>query len=287
MDSVNDRTIEKYRADQRVIGVAGMAKAFPYFPLSDGFDLLLIVSRDAGCTGQQYHYIRDNRRIQERWISKDKLERWILDGTQAEAVHWIAKGEILLDRDMYLETLRRDVLDCPEALRNRKLLNEFAKFLRSYMYAKEYNQQDQSLDAYNCILDAIHSWARIAVIEEGVYPEPMIWRQVKTINPGVYKLYEELTLSGETLKQRIELVLLACEFSVMSKVKECCKPLLELLAGREQAWSLEELRQESVMSEIQDELSLLMSALVKKSLVKEIAFAMNDDVSELELRYTR
>lgn len=123
--------------------------------------------------------------------------------------------------------MRHRILEFPADLREHKLLVEFSLFLRKYLQSKEYILDEHLLDAYNNILEALHHWARIVIIEDGYHPEITVWRQIRAINPGVYKLYEELTMSKETLKQRVQLVLLACEFSVMSKWKDAARRLFK------------------------------------------------------------
>ncbi|MGF7033073.1 hypothetical protein J2T17_003996 [Paenibacillus mucilaginosus] len=286
MESIKKDWVQRFRQDQTVISVSAVDNPSSFSAVTDGFDiLLLIVCRDNERSHQQIHYIRDDRRIQERWVSPDTLTDLILHGEHRNIIYWILKGEILLDREMYLESLRHKVLEFPVDLREHKLLIEFSKFLRSYLQSKEYILEDHLLDAYNNILEALHHWAHIVIIESGSHPEVTVWRQVKNINPGVYKLYEELTLSKETLKQRVQLVLLACEFSIMSKMERCCKLLLEVLASREEAWSLQELQQQPKLADIRTELPLLMNKLVKKSLAKEVAYTMDEDLTLLELRY--
>ncbi|MCM3268357.1 nucleotidyltransferase-like protein [Paenibacillus elgii] len=286
MDSLKAYWVERLRQDESVISVAAVDNPSLFSAVTDGFDIvLLVVSSNNERAYQQVHYIKDNRRIQERWISPDTLDELILRGEYRNVIYWILKGEILLDRDMYLETLRHKVLEFPLPLREHKLLIEFSKFLRCYSQSKEYILDEHLLDAYNNILEALHHWARIVIIESGNHPEVTVWRQVKTINPGVYKLYEELTLSKETLKQRVQLVLLASEFSVMSKMERCCRPLIELLASREEAWSLQELQQQPELEDIKADLPLLLNKLVKKSLAKEIVFTHDPELSVLEMRY--
>ncbi|UUZ83481.1 nucleotidyltransferase-like protein [Paenibacillus sp. P26] len=244
MDTIKAYRMDQLRRDESVISVSAIDKPSLFSTVTDGFDLLiLVVSRDIERNYQQFHYIKDDRRIQERWITPKTLNELILHGEHRNIIYWILKGEILLDRDTYLESFRHKVLEFPGELREHKSLIEFSKFLRSYLQSKEYILDEHLLDAYNNILEALHHWAHIVIIESGSHPEVMVWRQVKSINPGVYKLYEELTLSKETLKRRVQLVLLACEFSVMSKMERRCKLLIDLLASREEAWSLQELQQ--------------------------------------------
>ncbi|MCZ8517789.1 nucleotidyltransferase-like protein [Paenibacillus filicis] len=287
METIKAYRLDKLRQDEAVISVSAIDNPSLFSAVTDGFDLLLlVVCRDPARNYQQFHYIKDNLRIQERWLTPDTLNETILHGEHRNIIYWILKGEILLDRDMYLESLRHKVLEFPMELREHKLLIEFTKFLRSYLQSKEYILEEHLLDAYNNILEALHHWAHIVIIESGSHPEVMVWRQVKTVNPGVYKLYEELTLSKETLKQRVQLVLLACEFSVMSKMERCCRLLIHLLASREEAWSMEELQQVDQLAEVRSELPLLLNKLVRKSLAKEVAFTMEADLSLMELRYT-
>jgi hypothetical protein len=284
---MKEQLAARLKHNHDVLSISAIENPSPYSSLTDGFDLLLLVISGNQKTGNQlFHYIKDNKRIQEKWIDRESVERWILHGTNRNVIHWIVKGEIIFDRDMYLEGLRHRMLEFPPDWRDLRLLIEFSGFLCSYLQSKQYILENRLLDAYNNILKALHHWARIVIVESGIHPEITIWKQVKSINPGVYKLYEELTLSQETLKQRIQLVLLASEFSVMSKMEQCCKWLLDILTSKQEAWTLNELLHISQLQEIRAELPLLINRLVKKSLVKELAFADDRDESLLELRYT-
>ncbi|NHN35345.1 nucleotidyltransferase-like protein [Paenibacillus agricola] len=287
MKAVKEQLVARLREDKSVISLLAVDNPSIFSAVTDGFDLLLLViSNDVLKTDRQYHYIKDDSRIQERWISPATLDYFVLHGEHRNLIFWILKGEILLDQHLYLETLRHRTLEFPAELREHKLLIEFSKFLRRYLQSKEYILEDHTLDAYNNILEALHHWARIVIIEAGIHPEVTVWRQVKVINPGIYKLYEELTMSKETVKQRVQLVLLACEFSVMSKMERCCKRVLDLLASREEAWSLQELQLSEALTDIKLELPLLLNKLVKKLLAKEIIYTVDEEVTLLEIRYT-
>ena len=126
------------------------------------------------------------------------------------------------------------------------------------------------MDAYGNVLEALLHWARIAIIEAGIHPELMVWEQIHKINPGIYKLYEELTLTTETLKQRVELVHLACEFSVMSKMEGCCALLIRILKSRPQPWSPSELHDHDLLRNLKLEIGLILKKLTMKSIVTEI-----------------
>ncbi|NOU70295.1 hypothetical protein GC098_02390 [Paenibacillus sp. LMG 31458] len=277
----------KFRNDQRIISVMAVDNPKQLPSLTDGFDtLLLIVTNDLSLNNHTTNYIRDDSRIQERWIDPSSIEQWIRHGVNRNILHWLLKGEILLDQNTYLEGLRHRILEFPGDLREHKLLVEFSLFLRKYLQSKEYILDEHLLDAYNNILEALHHWARIVIIEDGYHPEITVWRQIRAINPGVYKLYEELTMSKETLKQRVQLVLLACEFSVMSKMERCCEAFIQILRENEIPLSTDELQQHSQLVELKTELPLLLNKLVKKGLIKEVAVLIDEENSEIELRYT-
>jgi hypothetical protein len=287
MDTLSAKLVSKYSEHLHVIGVVAFHNETPFLTLTDSFDLLiLIVTNQISKSNTISHYIKDGYRIQERWLHIEYFEKLILRSDNRNITHWILQGEILLDRDTYLEGYRHKLFEFPQEMKEQQLLNEFSAFLSQYMQSKEYLLEDHILDAYSCILQALHHWARIVIIEEGFHPELMVWRQVKKINPGVYKLYEELTLSHETLKQRVQLVLLACEFSVMSKMKSCSNVLLQMIESREEPWSLQEIQNHPKLFDEDINLTLLLNKLVKKALLREVAVSMDDDFSELELRYT-
>ncbi|WP_248928263.1 nucleotidyltransferase-like protein [Paenibacillus hamazuiensis] len=287
MDSIIEQMAERARTNHDVISLAAVRNPSSHSTLTDGYDLLfLVVANRAESGSRLFHYIKDNQRIQERWIDPETLEHGILHGQNRNFIHWILKGEIVLDRNTYLEGLRHRLLEFPPELRELRLLIEFSSFLRCYTQSREHILEDQLLDAYNDILETLRHWARIVIIEEGIHPEVTVWKQVKAINPGVYKLYEELTLSTETLKQRIQLVLLASEFSVMSKMEKCCKSLLDILKSRPEAWSMNELQHLHALKEVRAELPMLINKLVKKTLIKEIVYTDDQELELLELRYT-
>ncbi|WP_372008481.1 hypothetical protein NBRC13296_23250 [Paenibacillus chitinolyticus] len=191
-----------------------------------------------------------------------------------------------MDRQLYLEDSRERTPSLPEELRDRQLLSEFSLFLNKYLKSKSYILEEHLLDAYQNVLEALQHWARIVIIEEGETVQEAVWNQVRSINSGVYKLYEELTTSKETLKQRIQLVLLACEFSVMSKMERCCKPLIQCLDSRPEPWSADELLEQPEIQILGNNLHQLLNKLVKKTLVKEVAVPADAECSQLLLRYT-
>ena len=127
---------------------------------------------------------------------------------------------------------------------------------------------------------------KIAVVESGAQPDTALWKQVRSINAGIYKIYEELSSSAETLEQRVRLAHLACDFSVLSKMKSYCRPLLRLLASRHEPWSAAELLNVPELAPMRDELQLVLKKLANRSLVREVLVACDPGCEALELRYT-
>lgn len=191
-----------------------------------------------------------------------------------------------MDRDGYLSSVRERLLQFPASMREQKQFAEFTGFLRTYLQAKQDLLDGNLLDAYSHVLTALHHWAHIVLIEEGRHPELTVWKQLKRVHPGIYKLYEELTVSPETLEQRVQLVMLGCEFSVMSKMKTSCALLFNILGSREEPWSIAELQSHSTLNILHGDLSLVLQKLVKREYIREVA-VMNEagDIGALELRY--
>lgn len=216
------------------------------------------------------HTIASGKRTQSVHIGLFALERAVMAGDNNELLTSLMAGEVIWDPKGILEDMRREILQFDGQLKERVLFMEFARFLHMYVKSKRYIEAGCTMDAYNCVLMALYHWARIEVSESGHFPEPAVWEQVKDLNTSVHKLYEELTISTETLEQRVELVLLACEFAIMSKMADCCVLLLSILSGRKESWSIKELLQHSGLCQLEAELPLLLRKLVSRSLIREI-----------------
>ncbi len=286
MELLQQWLLTKYLKDTRIISLCSFENPEKLPSITDGFDILLIiVTHDHTYYNYTYHYIRDGLRIQERWFSVASVEKSTDTRKHQFLFQWILKGNILIDHDNYLEGFCHRMLEFPNEIREKHLLIEFSVFLRRYLHSKECLVNEHILDAYNSILEALHQWARIVVIEEGYHPEITIWRQVRIINPGVYKLYEELTMSKETIKQRVQLVLLACEFSVISKMERCCKIIIRIIATGSGTWNIDSLTNHPDLQQVKSELPLLLNKLALKKLIYEIVDSNEPEHIESELNY--
>ena len=279
----------KFSEVASVSGVLAVRSASPFSPVVDGFDLLLlVVTKDAPTMNYINHYSKDGYLIQERHISQEALQQWIMTGENRNVIEWLIKGEICMDRDTYLESTRHRLLEFPKEMRSQKLLIEFSHFLRRYLQCKQYLKDGHNLDAYSSIMEALLHWARIAIIEQGAHPEVTVWQQIKKINPGIYKLYEELVQSTETVEQRAQLVLLACEFNVMSKMAIWCELLLQVLASRNEPFSPYELKYHPELRPLHIDMALVLKKLVKRGIVREVLVVegYNADLDSSQVCYT-
>jgi hypothetical protein len=278
---------ELFGREEGLIGLVLVADPYSHQPFIDGMDrLVLVIRENVAAHEETEHWLRDDVRIQVRRVTPETVERWVVTGDRS-GVQWLVQGEVLSDDTGYLEELRRRLDEWPEELRLQKLLCEFSLFIRTYLLAKQDLQNGQVLDAYSNVLASLQYWAHISLVEQGMHPELTVWGQMRRVNPGIYKLYEELTISSESLEKRVQLVLLACEFSVLTKMRSSCALLIQLLGSRDEPWTVAELQQDSRLRGLPVDLSLLLQKLVQRGLAREVARSVRGrGAVKLELRYT-
>jgi hypothetical protein len=280
---------EQFGREEGLVSLLVVANPFSYQPLIDGMDRLALVVLDTQSPGKDTeHWVWEDMRIQVRRVTQEMLETWIVRGDNRNVVHWLVQGDILIDKKNYLLDLCNRLMEWSPLLREQKLLCEFSRFNRSYLQAKQDLKEGQVLDAYSNVLSSLHHWAQIALVEEGMHPELTVWEQMHRVNPGIYKLFEELTMSGETLEQRVQLVLLACEFSMLNEMQSSCALLIRLIESRKQSWSPAELLQHPDLSGLSLDLSLILQRLVKRGYILEISRPIQQRCAGLmELRYAK
>lgn len=227
-----------------------------------------------------------NTHVQVIYVDQDILEQCMITGDNRIMIEHFLKGELLWDTNEQVDHLRKQFIHFSSPLRERRIFLEFTQFLTQYVEAKHHMKQNQVMDAYNSIFQALQHWARIDLSEKGIYPESAVWEQVRTCKLDVYKLYEQLAFSTETMEQRVELVLLACEFSVMSKMRECSSILFQVLRSRKQPWSVKELLQHPDLSHVGNMLPMVIRKLVFRSLINEVVSWRPEQAGgEREIRY--
>lgn len=276
--------------DENVLGAVAlrqMGKAPFQSVLLHDFDMVVLMLHEEQEKERIItHTIAGESRTQSVHVGLSALERAVMAGDNNELLTSLMAGDVIFDPQGILAAMRREIIQFQGPLRERILFMEFARFLHMYVKSKRYLDAGCTMDAYNCVLIALYHWARIEVSEAGCFPEPAVWEQVKSMNTSVHKLYEELTVSTETLNQRVELILLACEFALMSKMADCCSMLLNILGSRKESWSIKELLQHSGLSHLGAELPLVLRKLVSRSLIREITSWADDIGDGHAVRYT-
>lgn len=260
-----------------VLGALLLLDKEPYASLMDGFDrLLLVVTDNANCHMKVVHNRQNELTIQEIWIFEEHLSNWFENVIDARLIQWLLRGQLVYDRDGKVKSVVDNIAGFPEEIRKKRICMEYGRFLRLYMESKTYQQEGQMLDAFNTIQCALQHWARITVIKAGQHPEIKVWHQVKEMNPGVYKLYEELVHGEESVDKRVQLALLAAEFSLLSSMEENTRFLIELLASRSEPWSIGELLSKIELHDLRRDLPILLGNMAERSLVCRVCVRKYD-----------
>jgi hypothetical protein len=271
MDDVFSASFSREIADNMVESVIQVKPVNRQSTLIDGFDeLYLIIRKDLHEKVRIKNILHNSANIQIRWVDQQYFAHIIENRFHRRFVQWALQGTVLHDQNGYMEQVRDKFLTYPSTFHRRTICIEFTRFLRHYLEAKEYLGQGQLMDAYNSMFRALHHWARLAVIEAGEVPETVVWQQVSQIDYSIFKLYEELITTTDPLEKRIELLLLASEFSVISKMEECSRFLLDIMRTRREPWSINELLHHPEFQGVQFDLILLLEKLAQRSLLKEV-----------------
>ena len=263
------RPIYQERASQlNTLGVLLVEKKEKTTLTTDSFDvILLIIVKEANQPVFIKHYTYDQKKAAMHVISEEQLQEWLLFGTNRKIFEWLHHAKIIFDRNEYVANLKTELQEFPFNGRKIKMGLEFAKLIRRYVDGKALFENKQFLDAYNHVVHSLHHLARLAVIENGLHPELTVWRQVKQIEPEIYKLYEELVNSEETLEQRLELLFLASEFLIHSRTEMGSAHLIEVLSSREY-WMYNEMLNETELSPYSVDLPVLLEYLIEKHILE-------------------
>lgn len=262
------RPIYQERASQPdTLGVILVSKREDQINLTDTFDeVLLIIVKDSEHPIYTKHYSYENKKVAMHIITEQQINKWIYIGRNRRLVDWIFHGRVMFERNEYLTQLKLKLEDLSFSGRKIKSGVQFAKLIRSYSEGKEFFNQGDYLDAYNHVVKSLQYLARLSVIESGLYPEVTVWSQVKIIEPSIYKLYEELVMSTESLEKRLELLFLAIDFSINSKTVSCSQHIIETLLTKN-TWTIQELHNHPELKLYSVDLEFFIEYLVDKGYI--------------------
>lgn len=288
LEDAGTRCARILRQEAGLVGLMWVPFPFSDQPFAIGVHgLMLALNRNAPPDGVTEHWKWGGANIEVLRMPPERLDRLLAADDNGRWAHWVARGEILDDPEGVLAGYRRMLADWPESERDRKMLGEFSRFLEMCVRAKQDMKEGRVADAFSHIVDSIHHWARIVMLEEGLHPGLRVWHEIRRINPGIYKLFEELTTSGESAEKRVQLLLLACEFAVLTKMKTSCALLLRILASRAAPWTVQELLRHPELSGLNLNLALVLQMLVKRGHVREEIPALpGGSGAPVEVRYT-
>lgn len=261
------------------LGVILISKRDDAINMTDTFDsVLLIIVKEADQSIFTKHYLYGDTKMVMHIITEKRLRKWLFIGSNRKLVDWIFFGKVLFDRNEFLYKLRSELQEFPFYGRKIKTGIQFSKLIRRYLEGKEFFERGDYLDAYNHVVDSLHHLGRLSVIDSGLYPEVTVWSQVKKFAPAVYKLYEELVMSNETLEKRLELLFLASEFLINSRTHDGAQHIVETMLSKS-IWTIQELHDHEELSYYSTDLEVLIEYLIEKGYIMvEPIIAKNETV---------
>lgn len=262
------RPIYQERASQPdTLGVILINKREDAPNMTDTFDaVLLIIVKEADHPIFSKHYTYGDSKTVMHILTEERLRKWIFIGSNKRLVDWIFYGKIMFDRNEFLFKLRSELQEFPFFGRKLKTGIQFSKLIRRYQEGKELFESGHHLDAYNHVVALLHHLGRLSIIDSGLYPEITVWSQVKRIEPAIYKLYEELILSNESLEKRLELLFLAGEFLINSRTNDGGQHILETML-EQPSWTIQELHNHPELSYYSTDLEVFVEYLIEKGLI--------------------
>lgn len=268
MDDLLRQLYQDRTSDLHTLGIISVDKRSHDDANTDYFDVVLLVVQDVENPPWEIkHYEYNNFKVAMHLVNIHQLNDWLLNSSNRRVVDWLLNGRVLFDRNEFMKEFRRQLMVFPIEERQVKIGVEFSKLIRRFKDGKALFHDGHYLDAFNQIVHALHHLARLSVIEHGIYPEVTVWQQVKKIEPEIHKLYSELVTGGEPIEKRLELLLIANEFELMTKTKMGSAHLLDLMANKDEPWTIQELKAQLSVHDYSLDLSILVEYLVQKGYV--------------------
>lgn len=267
------RTIySEYAALKTTLGIIEVKKKRPRDPLTDQSDrLLIVIEAKEEPFWTVKHYQVGQEKIILHLVSDSMMDRWILMNENRRAIHWIEDGMVLFERNTFLLDLRQRLRNFSNDEQRLQLSLAFAKLLRRFEDGRSLFLQEEHQDAFTQIHHALTHLARLSVLEAGIHPEIVLWKQVRTLDLEIYKLHEELVSGQESLEQRIHLVIIGMEHLIQSKVLPGTLLLLQTMQQRDEPWPFSELMEHPNLQALKVDLGSIVGFLVRKGYIRSVA----------------
>lgn len=272
MDVINSKQLlplELLTRDKHVIGVITVNRESvgPNVTSLADWHHYVIILMDDNALDTEHQYNRDDilendeeKRIVIHHVPICELLE-VTDMRHSSIKHLITLGNIEYDRDHHVVELKQLLTAEHVKMKEQQLFEVFAAFVDAYMRTRRSLTDGNELDAFQHISKALSQWAIMSILETSEYTGELNWSQVKESNPGVHKLYEELIGSDETIVQRIELVLLACEFSINTKLHTRLATLIRVLRESNEGYTIDELQKHPDLQAISNYIPMVMEKL--------------------------
>lgn len=272
------RPIYQERASQpETLGIVLVNKKEGHKHLTDTFDtILLVIVKEGEQPIFTKHFSYDGQKAIMHVLTEELLNKWLYIGKKRRIIEWIFRGRIIFERNDYVTNFKARLDDFEFFGRKIKEGVQFAKLIRSYIEGKECYRRGDYLDCYKHVVKSLQYLARLSIIESGLYPELTVWSQVKKIEPSIYKLYEELVTSTESLEKRLELLFLAMEFSLSSKSPMWSQHIIETLQTKDM-WTIQELHDHPELKYYSVDLELLIEYLIEKGYIIALSKKVTGD----------
>ncbi|MEK4564243.1 nucleotidyltransferase-like protein [Alkalihalobacillus sp. FSL R5-0424] len=267
MDILLRQLYQDQASKEHTCAILVLKKDDSSFLSTDGFDAIILLISDGVTDWVSKHYEASGKRIAFHTMSQDMMHHSLITGNQRRLIDWLVNGKIVYDRNEFMQEVKQRIDTFPPGDRTKKLTIQFAKLLRRFEEGKALFSRGYILDGFSNLFHALHHLARIAVIKDGFYPEVTVWEQVKKIEPEIHKLYQEALNSEEPLNKRIELLILALEVAIISKLELGANHFLDVLRSAEGEVSISELLAIPEVQEYRIDLELILNVLIEKEFV--------------------
>lgn len=271
MEKISTNIYEVFKRNENTNGIVVYESKQTFNASTDHFHMImLVIIHSSKPIYQIKHYQYLQRKIAVYMMDERTLHHLLITGESKRLVRWLLNGVIVFERDSFMTKTIKLLKAFPVDERQKKMGVEFAKFLFHFTKAKELFDYKHHFDSYNHVVHALHHLAHLAVAEYGVHPELTVWKQVKEIDLETYKLYEEFITSNESLEKKLELLFLACDFSVVTKLKMGSLHLVNIMQKRNRLWSIQDLVRQEELKMYSLYLVTLLEFLVEKDIVKVV-----------------
>lgn len=267
MEHILRHFCDEKTSQENTNGILLVNKEINIINYSSEFDFLLIVVIDHPQLAYVEQFDISNKSVEVHYFTMNQISSLLITGKNRVLIDWLINGDVVFEKDKYISKLRKNIIDFPISERKYKMTVEFAKLIHRYTEGKKLFHSGHFLDAFNSVLHSLHYLARLSVIEHGFYPEVTVWKQIKRIEPEIYKLYEEMVTGEESLEKRLELLLIANNFALASKTKIGASHLLEIMRQGKEPWSIEQLLTLNEIREYKINIVVLVEYLVHKGIV--------------------